>query len=141
MTTTTPRLHRVPADPALNPGDAAWFEAAGQGRLILRQCRSCGKPHHFPREICPFCWSTDVEWRETSGLGEIYSYSVTRKAGPLPYCIAYVVLDEGPMMLTNIVETDLDRVHIGQRVEVCFHHSANGTAIPMFRPVTHGGVR
>lgn len=132
---------RVPADPVLNPGDAAWFEAAGQGRLILRHCRSCGEPHHFPRDLCPFCWSPEVEWRDASGLGEIYSYSVTRKAGPVPYCIAYVALDEGPMMLTNIVETDLDRIQIGQRVEVCFHASANGTAIPMFRPAATGTAR
>jgi uncharacterized OB-fold protein len=53
----------------------------------------------------------------------------------IPYAIAYVTLDEGPTMMTNIVETDLDAIRIGQRVRVVFVPTEGGAPVPMFRPV------
>ena len=123
-------------DPPLNPGDGAFFDAAAQGRLVLKTCRACGQAHHYPRTVCPFCWSTDVHWEDAKGQGEIYTFSVARRGPCAPYCIAYVTLDEGPTVMTNIVGTDLDTVRIGQRVQVVFRHSENGTAVPMFTPIT-----
>ena len=63
----------------------------------------------------------------------IYTYSVTRRGGPVPYCIAYVTLDEGVKMMTNIVDCDLDTIKIGQKVKVAFKKSEGGVSIPMFR--------
>ncbi|MCC6535092.1 MAG: Zn-ribbon domain-containing OB-fold protein [Burkholderiales bacterium] len=120
------------ADPAINVGDERYFEAAAEGKLLLKKCDECGEVHHFPRGVCPFCLSSKVDWIEAKGTGTIYSYSVTRRAGPTPYCIAYVKLDEGVTMMTNIVDCDLDSVRIGQKVRLTFKQSANGTAIPMF---------
>jgi uncharacterized OB-fold protein len=71
---------------------------------------------------------------DAKGTGEIYTFSVTRRGGGAPYCIAYVKLHEGPTMLTNIVDTDLDALRIGQTVKVVFARSEGGTAIPMFTP-------
>lgn len=124
------------SDPALNPGDEPYFEGASRGELLVKACNGCGKVHHYPRAICPFCWSADLKWAQSSGKGQIYTYSVTRRGAGAPYCIAYVTLDEGPTLMTNIVDTDLDEVKIGQRVNVVFKHSENGTAIPMFTPAT-----
>jgi uncharacterized OB-fold protein len=73
-----------------------------------------------------------VDWVEAKGSGTIYSYSVTRRAGPIPYCIAYVTLDEGITVMTNIVDCDLDTVKIGQKVKLTFKKSEGGTSIPMF---------
>src|SRR5215217_6652628 len=111
-------------DPALNPGDQPFFDAAKEGKL-----------HHYPRALCPFCFSDKVEWVQAKGTGEIYTYSVTRRGGPTPYCIAYVTLDEGPKMMTNIVDCDLDTIKIGQKVKVVFKKSEGGMSIPMFAPV------
>ena len=122
------------ADPLLNVGDERYFEAAKQGKLLLKKCASCGQVHHFPRGVCPFCFSSKVDWVEAKGTGTIYSYSVSRRAGPTPYCIAYVTLDEGVTMMTNIVDCDLDAVRIGQKVKLTFKNSPNGTAIAMFAP-------
>lgn len=130
----TPYQDRKLADPMLNVGDEKYFEAAGQGKLLLKKCGDCNEVHYFPRGICPFCLSTKVDWVEAKGSGTIYSYSVTRRAGPIPYCIAYVKLDEGISMLTNIVDCDLDSVKIGQKVQLTFKPSQNGTAIAMFKP-------
>ena len=130
----TPYQERKLPDPALNVGDERYFEAAAQGKLLLKKCNDCNEPHHFPRGICPFCFSTNVDWIEAKGGGTIYSYSITRRAGPTPYCIAYVTLDEGVTMMTNIVDCDLDSVQIGQKVKLTFKQTANGTSMPMFTP-------
>lgn len=130
----TPLAHRVMSDPILNPGDQDWFDAAGRGELALRQCLDCNQMHHFPRAFCPFCWSQNLTWLRASGRGTIYSFTITRKGADTPYCLAYVALAEGPLMLTNIVEADGDALAIGQEVELCFSESRNGTKIPVFRP-------
>lgn len=122
------------SDPVLNPGDENYFNAAGEGRLLMKSCRACGEIHHYPRSLCPFCWSADLEWMDSAGTGQIYTYSVTRRGAGAPYCIAYVTLDEGPVVLTNIVGVDLDTVRIGQRVKVLFRTSEGGMSVPMFTP-------
>jgi uncharacterized OB-fold protein len=132
MTSQNPE--RKIGDPAMNPGDEPYFAAAKEGRLLIKRCNSCGQPHHYPRQLCPFCWSSDVVWGDASGDGEIYTYSVTRRGAGAPYCIAYVALDEGPVVMTNIVDVDLDTVKVGQRVKAVFKTSENGTSIPMFTP-------
>ena len=121
-------------DPQMNPGDEPYFQAAAEGKLLLKKCNQCGEHHHYPRAMCPFCWSDKVEWVQAKGTGEIYTYTVTRRGGPVPYCIAYVQLDEGPRMMTNIVDTDLDTIKIGQRVKVSFKKTEGGQTVPCFAP-------
>ena len=130
----TPYQERKMRDPAMNPGDEPYFQAAGEGKLLLKKCNDCGEVHHYPRALCPFCWSQKVEWVQAKGTGEIYTYSITRRGGPVPYCIAYVTLDEGPRMLTNIVDCDLDSIKIGQRVKVTFKKTEGGASVPCFAP-------
>jgi uncharacterized OB-fold protein len=130
----TPYQERKVRDPAVNPGDQEYFDAAAEGKLMLKKCGDCNEVHHYPRALCPFCFSDKVSWLQAKGTGEIYTYSVTRRGGPVPYCIAYVTLDEGVKMMTNIVDTDLDTIKIGQKVKVVFKKSENGTSIPMFTP-------
>lgn len=122
------------ADPQVNPGDEPYFAAAAEGRLAIKSCRSCGKVHHYPRALCPFCWSSDVVWADANGRGTIYTFSVTRRGAGAPYCIAYVALEEGPVVMTNIVTDDLDAVRIGQRVHVVFRTTESGVSMPMFAP-------
>jgi len=60
--------------------------------------------------------------------------SVTRRAGPIAYAMAYVKLDAGVTMLTNITDCDLDALRIGQRVKVVFKTTEDGNPLPMFTP-------
>jgi len=120
-------------DPNPNPETAAFWEAAAKGTFLLRWCNDCGRTHWYPRAVCPHCMSANTEWREASGRGTIYTYSVTRRADP-PYAIAYVTLEEGPKMITNIVDCDLDALAVGQAVELVFKPSTGGQAVPMFKP-------
>jgi uncharacterized OB-fold protein len=123
---------RIPA-PQPNPETQAFWDAAAQGRLLLKKCRACGELHYYPRAICPFCFSDDTEWQSASGEGAIYSFSVMRRAA-VPYVIAYVTLAEGVTMLTNIVDCEADAVRIGQRVRLMFRPSDGGPPVPMFAP-------
>lgn len=115
--------------------NAEFWEAAATGRLMLPKCRHCGRIHWYPREICPFCLSSDIEWQESAGLGSIYASTVFRKGGNR--VIAYVELDEGLRLLTNIATEDPNAVRIGQRVRVEFAAlvEASELSYPVFRPV------
>jgi uncharacterized OB-fold protein len=115
------------------PDDEPWFAATARGVLMLRHCDACGEVHFPPRPICPHCFSDRTGFREATGGGTIYSFSILRRVA-VPYCIAYVTLDEGPTMLSNIVDCPLDRIAIGQRVRVVFADSVNGLKVPMFAP-------
>jgi uncharacterized OB-fold protein len=120
-------------DPNPNPETEAFWEAAKQGKFLLRYCGDCGKTHWYPRAICPHCFSDNTEWREASGRGTIYTYSVVRRTDP-QYAIAYVTLEEGPTMISNIVDCSHDDLAVGQSVEVTFKQSEGGFAVPMFTP-------
>ncbi len=123
---------KIPAPP-VNPETQPFWDAAAEGRLLVKRCRSCGQVHYYPRAICPFCFADATEWLPASGRGTIYSYSVMRRV-PVPYAIAYVTLEEGVTMLTNIEGCDLDTIRIGQAVKVVFRPTEGGPPVPMFTP-------
>jgi uncharacterized OB-fold protein len=122
-------------DPPLpNPETQAFWDAASSGRLMIGKCEACGETHFYPRAICPYCFSDRTALQQASGDATIYTYSVMRRA-PVPYAIAYVTLAEGPAMMTNIVDCDLDAIRIGQRVRLVFKPTQGGPPMPMFTPV------
>ena len=123
---------KIPAPPA-NPETKAFWEAASRGTLLIKRCTSCGQSHYYPRALCPFCGGAATEWQPTSGAGTIYSYSVMRRA-EVPYAIAYVTLDEGVTMMTNLVDCDFDTLRIGQRVRLVFKPTDGAPPVPTFTP-------
>ena len=123
---------KIPAPP-VNPENKPFFDAAQNGKLLVKRCTACGERHHYPRAICPFCGSDKTEWQDASGRGTIYSWSVLRRV-PAPFALAYVTLDEGPTIMTNIVDCDLDAIRIGQAVRLVFKPSDGGPPVPMFTP-------
>jgi hypothetical protein len=129
---TPAQARKIPAPP-LNPEIQPFFDGAAGGKLLVKRCAACGQFHHYPRAICPFCGSARTEWTEASGRGVVYSFSVLRRASP-PYAIAYVTLAEGPTMMTNLVDCDLDAIRVGQAVRVVFTPTEGGPPVPMFTP-------
>ena len=123
---------KIPA-PTANLETQAFWDGAAQGKLLIKSCTACKELHHYPRALCPHCFSDKTEWKQMSGKGKIYSYTVMRRA-PVPYAIAYVTLDEGVTMLTNIVDCDFDKLKIGQAVTVVFKPTDGGPPMPMFKP-------
>ena len=108
----------IPA-PILGEESDEFWAAAREERLLVGHCNACGAVHYHPRRICPHCHSADVTTRAAAGTGEIYSFSVMRRT-ETPFAIAYVTLDEGVTMMTNLVDCDLDALAVGQRVAVRF---------------------
>ena len=117
--------------PLPNLETQAFWDACALGKLMIGKCDACGKPHYYPRALCPFCFSNRTELQQVSGNGVIYTYSVMRRA-PIPYAIGYVTLAEGPTIMTNIVDCDLDQLRIGQAVRLVFKKSEGGPPVPMF---------
>jgi len=113
-----------------HPETIEFWNQLAQGRLMVRFCRNCGDAHWYPRGVCPFCFSADTEWREGSGKGAIYSYSVMRRASP-PYAMAFVTLEEGPTMMTNVIG-DVDSLAIGRQVVLAPVRNEAGLTLPFF---------
>jgi uncharacterized OB-fold protein len=132
--------------PAPDPSTKDWWAAAKDGRLLVTRCRACTRAHHYPRPFCPHCWSEDVEWEAASGRGTVYTFSTVRVndlppfGDKVPYTVAIVELDEGPRLMTNLVDCEPEDVRIGMPVEVTFREQAGAGefTLAMFRPVPSG---
>jgi uncharacterized protein len=125
--------------PAVNPETKEFWDATAQGRLLLKRCLDCGGVIWYPRAICPDCASPQTEWFQSTGRGRVYSYTVNRRGegayqGAAPYVLAYVELDEGPRVMTNLIDAAAVDLEVGLRVEVVFHDTGEGAALPRFRP-------
>ena len=119
-------------DPAF-PELSEFWTAARRGQLLLRSCVDCGRPHWYPRMICPFCRSLKLRWTPSDGHGVVHSFSVMRRVEQ-PYVLAYVRLAEGVVLMSNIVDCAVDAVFIGQPVQVVFCTGEGGLQAPFFRP-------
>ncbi|MES3000777.1 MAG: Zn-ribbon domain-containing OB-fold protein [Pseudomonadota bacterium] len=117
----------VTAYPELQP----YWAAAAEQRLLLKFCKACGRTHWYPRVICPHCHGEDFDWKEASGFATVHSFSVVRRAAE-PYVLAYVELDEGPVIMTNIIECDPREVSIGLRVQARFRAVSAQRWVPFF---------
>ena len=123
------------ADPyfVATPEARPFWDAAAEGRLLLKHCRGCSRAHWYPRSICPLCGSDDTEWIEASGQGTVYACTPIERANP-PYVVAYVKLAEGPLVLTNLVDFPAADLRIDAPVSVRFVASAEGRSVPVFTP-------
>jgi uncharacterized protein len=125
----------VPSPSAIT---APYWDAARDGRLLLRRCTECGVVAHPPRPLCPACWAAAFEWVESSGRGRVVSATTVHHppspAFATPYVLAIVRLEEGPRMMTNIVTDDPSRVRIDMPVRVTFEERGD-FRIPQFVPV------
>src|SRR5689334_13371086 len=89
---------------------APYFAAARAGRLVVQRCAGCGALRFPPRELCSGCLATEATWQEVSGRGEIFSYNVMHQvyhpgfAAAVPYAVVVVKLDEGPKIVSNVVD-------------------------------------
>lgn len=131
-------------EPSPTPDDAPFWEALSARRLVLPRCRQCGTYIWYPRTFCPICHTSDVDWVGSEGRGRIYSFTVSRRGpGPwserAPYVIAYVELEEGPRVMTNIVGCDPDDVAIGQLVTAVIEIDQGAPAL-RFAPDPTGAV-
>jgi uncharacterized protein len=130
---TISSARRIPA-PSVNVESKPFWDAAAEGRFLIKRCTACGKAHWYPRSICPYCFSDKTIWEDSPGEGVIYTYSVMYRSPTGPYAIGYVTLNEGPAVMTNFVDCDLKALKIGQKVKVRFQATDGGPPVPVFAP-------
>jgi len=117
-----------------------YWEAARRHELVLQQCSSCQRFRFYPRIICPYCFSDTFEWRQVSGRGTVYSFTVIHRPpfpafrDKVPYVLALVELDEEVRMMSNIVNCDPQAVEIGMPVKVKFEDVTEEITLPQFEP-------
>ena len=125
--------------PRLDEENRWFWEACARHELYLQRCTACGTVRYYPRALCPKCLSSQTTYLRSSGRGTVYSFTVTHQnqaAGfrdELPYVMAYVQLDEGPRVLSNVIKVPVEQMNIGLRVEVVFEDIDEGMAIPKFQ--------
>ncbi len=126
--------------PTIEDESREFWDAAHAGRLLVASCRACSKVHHYPRPFCPTCWSEDVELIEASGRATLYTYStVYRNELPpfserVPYVAAVVELEEGPKLMTNVVDCDPYALSIGMALKVAYRELSPDVSAPVFSP-------
>jgi uncharacterized OB-fold protein len=130
---------RFEPQPAVTALTEPFWAGGLAGELRLQQCRRCHHIRYPIAEICPRCLSPDVGWTVLSGAGTVLTFTIFQRAyheawrERVPYVVALVELDEGPVFLTNIVGVEPARVAVGQRVVVAFEERSAGAALPQFR--------
>ena len=125
--------------PAVTEETEPFWAAAKEGRLVVERCTACEAEAMPPRGICRRCHNRSMEWAEVTGPGVVYSYTVNHRGqgayqGSAPFVLAYVELEEGQRVMTNIVEADVADLAVGLPVDVVFHDTGDGSALPRFRP-------
>jgi uncharacterized OB-fold protein len=127
-----------PAPQHLSFAEPFW-EGTRERKLLLQYCPAAGQYQFFPKPVSVFTGRRDLEWREASGRGEIFSYTVAGVARPpfdghTPYVIATVTLDEGVNVIANVINCPLDRVAVGLRVRAAWAPLPDGTNLLLFEP-------
>jgi uncharacterized OB-fold protein len=126
--------------PTIEPESQPFWDAAKEGRLLIQRCDACGAAQHYPRPFCVTCWSDRVSWEEASGRGTLYTYSTiyVNDLPPfsqrLPYIAAAVDLEEGPRIMTNLVDVEPADLTVGMAVVVDFRPVNEEITAPVFRP-------
>jgi uncharacterized protein len=117
-----------------------YWDATRDKKIMLQFDRRSGKYQFYPRANSIHTGrSGDLEWREASGRGEIFSFTVARRArepfrGHEPFLIALVTLEEGVNVMANVVNCSLDEMKIGLQVKPYWHALPDGTNLLMFEP-------
>jgi uncharacterized OB-fold protein len=127
--------------PTADASTRPFWDAAREGRFLIKRCRACGRAHHYPRPFCPHCWSADVAWEDASGAATLYTWSVIHQNDlppwpeRVPYVAAVVELDEGPRVMTNVVDCEFERLRVGMPLQVTFRATSDDVTLPVFRPL------
>ena len=120
---------------------APYWDACQNHQLLLQQCADCDSVQFYPRMMCTACTSEKVEWKRASGTGTVESYTIVHRAiskayqSEAPYIVALIRLDEGPMMMSNIRNCDINEMKTGMKVKVVFETWSETMTIPQFTPM------
>ena len=133
--------------PQPSPETRPFWEGCKRHELWLPYCPRCEQSFFYPRPFCPRCFSWEVEWRRASGRGTLYTYAIQYRAQAPgfepPYVTAIVQLEEGPRLMTNLVDVEADpaQLRCDMPLEVVFEDITEEISLPKFRPATPGSAK
>lgn len=116
-----------------------YWQKLKTGKLWLQYCRECQQFIFYPREACPRCLQSQLQWQPVSGQGQVYSYTIVNVTAlpefkeATPYIYAIIELEEGIRLPSNLIDCPLDKVHIGMQVKLGFIQR-EGKTLPIFTP-------
>ena len=132
--------------PEITDLNRPYWDGLAAGELRYLHCKGCGHNWLPAREACPICLVPDPVWQTASGRGRVVSWVVYHKAyhdafaDRVPYDVTLVELDEGPRLLTNVIDSDAGRaLSVGAPVELSIEHEGD-LALARFRLTRHGGA-
>jgi uncharacterized OB-fold protein len=136
-----PYLPNAMPAPLPSRDDAQFWSACNEGRLLIRHCTDCERFSHPPMPSCPHCASTRMDWKEVSGNGTVYTYTIghhpTHPAlkGHDPYNVAVVLLEDAGdvRLVSNVVDVAPEDMKIGLPVSVYWDAIAGGFQLPRFK--------
>ena len=126
--------------PQPTPETQHFWDGCKAGELRLQRCRACTQAYFPPRPVCPACGGQDIEVFAASGRASLYSYIINHRPrpdmGPEPHSIAVVALEEGPRMMTNIVDCPQtpEALWLDMPLEVVFAKQTETITLPFFKP-------
>ena len=131
-----------PLPTPLTPEAKPYWDGLKEHKLMLPTCQDCGKSFFYPRILCPHCHSRNITWIQASGKGRLYSFEIVyqqlnrRFQVPTPYVLAMIELDEGPRMMSNLINIEPDPKHVkcDMPVEVVYEQLTDAITIPLFQP-------
>ena len=132
--------------PRPTPETKAYWEGCRKHQLLLQRCGQCNEYQFYPRVICSHCMSEDLQWEQASGRGRILTFTIVRRAvseayeADVPYVVALIQLDEGPTMMSNVVQCNPETLTTGSSVQVIFEDWSKEISIPQFRLVATSDV-
>jgi uncharacterized OB-fold protein len=124
--------------PEITAESKPFWDACARHEFLVQRCAACGHVQHYPRGVCTNCWSDQLQWKPSLGRGRVYTFTVTHRTqargfrDELPYVLAWIELDEGVQVMSNIVGVDTAKVAIGMPVKVTFEDVKEGLSIPKF---------
>ena len=126
--------------PKPTPETQHYWDGARHGELRLQKCDSCHSIYFPPRPFCPECGSCEVSVVTATGRATLYSYVINHLPSPgfeSPFAIAVVELEEGPRLMSNIVDCEQtpEALQLDMPLEVTFQKLSDGITLPQFRPV------
>lgn len=125
----------------ITPETRPYWDGLKAHRLMLPSCACCG-PFFYPRILCPRCHSPEISWIQASGRGTLFSFEIAYQAFnpafriPPPYILAMIELEEGPRLMSNLINIEADPavIRCDMPVEVVFEELNEEITLPLFQP-------
>jgi uncharacterized OB-fold protein len=130
-----------PRPAPVDPDAQTFWSAIAGGRMLLQQCEACGTFRHPPAPVCAACGARASVWTPAAGTGEVWSYTIVHPptlpafADRTPYGAVVVRLDEGVFMVSNLVDTPIEELAVGVRVELAITTVDDDVVLPLFRRI------